>query len=276
MTIALERASKGNKMKVLFVGYGKMGSALGESWLQSGLISKLTAVDPGQATDVQAEVLKSLDELTEFDYDLVVAAVKPALASAALAAIPEQIWGSATLVSIMAGVSSSSLYLAIGGQAQVVRAMPNTAVSVNEGCTGLFSALPLALSAQDKITSLFSTVGKAFWVNSEELLHSVTAISGSGPAYYHLFSEALAVAGEALGLPTNIARELAAHTALGAAQLQVKFEFAFSDLREAVTSPNGTTAAAINIFERNEALRCLVMKATEAAHTRSIELAADS
>ncbi|MEX0295246.1 pyrroline-5-carboxylate reductase dimerization domain-containing protein [Pseudomonas putida] len=126
------------------------------------------------------------------------------------------------------------------------------------------------------MTRLFEAVGSASWVEHEGLLDTVTALSGSGPTYYHLFSEALAAAGVALGLSPELARPLAAQTALGAATLQTQPGADFVELRTAVTSPNGTTAAAIASFEQNEGLRRLVDAAMQAAHSRSQALSRES
>ncbi|NBA96559.1 pyrroline-5-carboxylate reductase [Pseudomonas sp. R5(2019)] len=264
-------------MNVLFLGYGKMGSALGEAWLSNGLVKRLVAVDPGRPQGVKAEVLGSAAELDETSaFDLIVVAVKPALAREAIVALPQPSLDGAIVVSIMAGVTCAELSAAAGLRAAVVRAMPNTPVMVNQGCTGLFSATLEDPARRKSLQTLFEAVGIAVWLEREAQLDAVTAISGSGPAYYHLFSEALADAGIALGLPAELARKLAAQTARGAAELQVQPQADFITLRQTVTSPNGTTAAAIAEFETEEKLRQLVKKAAQAARDRSIELSQPS
>jgi pyrroline-5-carboxylate reductase len=150
--------------------------------------------------------------------------------------------------------------------------MPNTPVLVNAGCTGLFTDTRLDEARRDFISRLFDSVGRSYWLEHESLLDAVTAISGSGPAYYHLFSEALAQAGVQLGLTPELALDLARQTALGAACQQTRQDANIIDLRTAVTSPNGTTAAAIDVFEQDQALRRLVGAATQAAYRRSREL----
>ncbi|WP_448092921.1 pyrroline-5-carboxylate reductase [Pseudomonas lini] len=262
-------------MNVLFLGYGKMGSALGEAWLASGLVQQVVALDPGQPHGVNAQVFTTVAALPTQAFDLVVIAVKPAMAASALATLPAQALEGAMLLSVMAGVTCASLNSAVGGKPPVVRAMPNTPVLVNAGCTGLYTDAQLTDLQRQRLSELFGAVGVAFWVDQESLLHSVTALSGSGPAYYHLFSEALAAAGVELGLPKALAEQLAAHTALGAAKLQCQPLADFVALREAVTSPNGTTAAAIGVFEADAGLRRLVSASTHAAHQRSVELSAD-
>jgi pyrroline-5-carboxylate reductase len=259
-------------MKVMFLGYGKMGSALGEAWLNTGLVEEVTAYDPGAPTGVQARIFSDLSQLPVQSFDLVVVAVKPNMAAQAISALPASALHGAILLSVMAGVTTVTLKNASGLSTPVVRAMPNTPVIVNAGCTGLYTDSDLG-ERRNELTRLFEEVGIACWVEEEEHLHSVTAISGSGPAYYHLFSEALAHAAEAMGLPEELAIRLAAHTALGAAKLQCQPNANFAELRTAVTSPNGTTAAAIDVFESNSSLRELVKSAADAARRRSVELA---
>jgi pyrroline-5-carboxylate reductase len=261
-------------MKVLFLGYGKMGSALGEAWLNTGLVDEVTAYDPGAPTGMPARIVSDLSELSTQAFDLVVVAVKPNMAVQAISALPASALQGAILLSVMAGVTSTTLQNAGGASIPVVRAMPNTPVMVNAGCTGLYTDADLGERRKD-LTRLFEEVGFACWVDKEDQLHSITAISGSGPAYYHLFSEALADAGEAMGLSGELAKRLAAHTALGAAKLQCQPNASFSELRKAVTSPNGTTAAAIDVFEKQRSLRELVKLSASAARQRSVELSQD-
>lgn len=261
-------------MKVLFLGYGKMGSALGEAWLNTGLVEEVTAYDPGAPSGMQALIASDLSQLPSHGFDLVIVAVKPNMAAQAISALPASALQGAILLSVMAGVTSATLKSASGGAIPVVRAMPNTPVMVNAGCTGLYTDSDIGQRRHD-LTRLFEAVGIACWVAEEEQLHAVTAISGSGPAYYHLFSESLADAGAAMGLPEELAKRLAGHTALGAAKLQCQPDASFEALRMAVTSPNGTTAAAIDIFEKQSSLRELVKTAAEAARQRSVELSQD-
>lgn len=260
-------------MKALFLGYGKMGSALGEAWLASGLVQEIVAIDPNTPDGLRARIIADAWTLPQQAFDLVVVAVKPAMAATAIAALPPSALKGATLISVMAGVTCKTLNAAVGGKVPVVRAMPNTPVLVNAGCTGLYSDAELPGNRREALGKLFGAVGVAFWVDEEAQLHSVTALSGSGPAYYHLFSEALAAAGVELGLPEDLARQLAAHTALGAARLQCEPGADFAALRQAVTSPNGTTAAAVGVFEADSKLRRLVSASARAAYQRSIELA---
>ena len=231
-------------LNALFLGYGRMGAALGEAWLGAGLVDGIDAVDPIRAQDVQARLYRQAADLPDTPYDLVV----------------------------MAGVPLQTLRASLPLERPVVRSMPNTAVMVRQGCVGLYADEDVSPALRQTISRLFDAVGRSFWVDDEAQLHAVTAISGSGPAYYHLFSEALADAGVNLGLPRELAKQLAAQTALGAATLQTQYDADFVALRQAVTSPNGTTHAAIEEFEQGQALRRLVDVAAAKAGQRSVEL----
>lgn len=264
-------------MNVLFMGYGRMGSALGDAWLQQGLVNTLTVVDPGLApAPLQGRFAQLSDVPAGLAFELIVLAVKPAYAISALAGLSDHQCAGATVVSVAAGVTEATLSAALGQRCPVVRAMPNTPVLVGAGCTCLYATGQLDAARRATIGQLFAAVGTACWVEQEQQLDAVTAISGSGPAYYHLFSEALAEAGIKLGLAPELARQLAAQTAFGAATLQHQPHADFTELRTAVTSPNGTTAAAIEVFETQQQLRHLVAQATCAAHRRSQALSQES
>ncbi|WP_043114903.1 pyrroline-5-carboxylate reductase dimerization domain-containing protein, partial [Pseudacidovorax intermedius] len=152
--------------------------------------------------------------------DLVVVAVKPAMAADALRALPADWLGQAVVVSVAAGVTVATLEAVLPLGTPVIRVMPNTPAMLRAGCTGLYAAPGVDEARREQVGALFATVGSAHWVDQESHIDLVTAISGSGPAYYHLFSEALAQAGVALGLAPELARALAADTAWGAAALQ--------------------------------------------------------
>ena len=223
-------------LNALFLGYGRMGAALGEAWLAAGLVDGIDAVDPLRAQDVKARIYRQAADLPATRYDLVVMAVKPAMAREALSALPASQLEKATVMSVMAGVSIDTLRAALPVQRPVVRSMPNTPVMVRQGCVGLYAGNDVSSTLRDTLTRLLNAVGRAFWVQNEDQLHAVTAISGSGPAYYHLFSEALADAAVQLGLPRDLARQLAAQTALGAATLQAQEGADFAELAKKYSS----------------------------------------
>lgn len=260
-------------MNILFLGYGKMGSALGEMWLSGKVAQKIVAIDPHASGLVyQADCLVDIECVQGTRFDVIVVAVKPNLVTDVLEKLSAEILSGACIVSLAAGVSVSSVESATATKVPIVRAMPNAAVQVNAGCTALYTNHPLADYRFELINKLFESVGKAFWLDKEEQLDAVTAISGSGPAYYHLFSEALADAAESLGLPASLSRDLVACTAYGAAKLQCLPEANLQMLRHTVTSPNGTTHAAIEVFEQDYALRELIIAASNAAYNRAREL----
>lgn len=262
-------------MKVLVVGYGFMGRALGDAWRQSGVAASVLAVDPAfteSTSNCFADFSQLLAAHGDARFDVVVLAVKPAVIRELLAAMPATLFAGGVVLSVAAGVRMSTLTAALPVGTPVARAMPNTPVAAAAGCTALFASPDLDASGRDCLTRLFRAVGVAFWLDSESQLDAVTAISGSGPAYYHLFSEALEQAALALDLPPGLAHALVANTAWGAATLQKTSEADFSALRTAVTSPHGTTAAAIAVLEAEPALRERVRAAVFAAHRRAHEL----
>jgi len=261
-------------MNVLFIGYGRMGSAMGEAWLANGLVDAVSAVDPHPQAGLRATLYPDLQAIAPQAFDLIVLAVKPDKVCSVAASLPDLICRDAVVICVAAGITSDALDHALARRCPVIRAMPNTPVLVNAGCTGLYADARLDATRRAQVGQLFDNVGRSYWLEQESLLDAVTAISGSGPAYYHLFSEALAQAGVLLGLPPQLALNLARQTALGAARQQTQENADLVELRTAVTSPNGTTAAAISVFEQNQALRQLIKTATQAAHARSQTLSA--
>lgn len=260
-------------MNVLFLGYGKMGSSIGEAWLSSGLVSSIHAVDPTPDKNCQAVMFEKTSDLPDHKYDLIIVAVKPAYVSSVLDLLSDDFYRGSFVVSVAAGIKFDTLRESVRNLCPVVRAMPNTPVSVNAGCTVLYADERFPSELHKLITGLFSVMGTSNWVEDEAMMDAVTALSGSGPAYYHLFTEALAQAGVKLGLPPELATSIAIQTAYGATCLQKQPCADLVALRETVTSPNGTTAAAVNIFETDNALRTLVLNAAISAHDRSKELA---
>lgn len=262
-------------MNALFIGYGSMGSAIGEAWLAKGLVAHLAAVVPSMKAATTATLYPSTSAVPATPFDVIVVAVKPAYACEVLEQLADACCQGAVVVSVAAGITSASLRQALGNRCPVVRAMPNMPVTIGAGCTALFGE-GLSAEQRTRIGKLFAAVGSANWVEREELMDAVTAISGSGTAYYHLFSEALTAAAVGLGLSPELASALVAQTAYGSASLQMQPGADFGQLRRAVTSPNGTTAAAIDVFEHDQGLRQLVDLAARAAHHRSQALSQDA
>lgn len=176
------------------------------------------------------------------------------------------------VVSVAAGITAPLLRTWLGERATLVRAMPNTPVAVSTGVTGLFTASPITAGQKKRVTALFENLGYVFWLNDENLMDAVTAVSGSGPAYVFLLAEAIQQAAGALGLDAHTARESVRQTLLGAARMLCTAEEDAAALRQRVTSPHGTTHAALEIFRQGDFFG-LTARAMQAACHRAGEMA---
>ncbi len=206
--------------------------------------------------------------------DVVVLAVKPQQVQAVATEIAETVQRTHPLiVSIAAGIREHNLEKWMGGDVAIVRCMPNTPALVQAGATGLHANSHVNARQKDMAESLLRAVGVAVWVESENLLDAVTAVSGSGPAYFFLLMEAMEAAGVALGLSADTARLLVEQTAFGAAKLALEADVGPGELRRRVTSPGGTTERAVEVFSQG-GFEQLVLQALRAAYERSIELSA--
>ena len=265
--------------KITFIGGGNMARAIYKGLLESGFPAEnIGVVDPSEIAQSAARasgLIRITEAATDADLsaDLIVLAVKPQITRIALSPLAQRVSSTTTVLSIIAGINSASLanLLGLPNDDAVVRSMPNTPALVGEGMTGLFSNSDQRAHGRILAERVMSAVGQCVWVNNESDLDLVTAISGSGPAYFFLFMESLADATVKLGLSPQTAHQLAVQTALGAAKLAQTSDDGLVKLRENVTSPGGTTEQAIKSFEASE-LRTIVMSATRAAKKRSIEL----
>jgi len=207
--------------------------------------------------------------------DIIVLAVKPQVIKSVaqeLAGIVAQ--QQPLVISIAAGIPASALGNWLGKSTAIVRAMPNTPAMVQSGAAALYANASVSEDQRSIAESILRAVGIVIWVDDEAQMDAVTALSGSGPAYFFLFMEALQLAGQELGLPKDSARLLALQTAFGAAKMALESNEDAATLRHQVTSPGGTTEHAIRTFQEG-ALEALVSKALLAAATRSRELAAE-
>lgn len=177
------------------------------------------------------------------------------------------------VVSIAAGITTAQLERWLGGGIAVVRCMPNTPALIGDGITGLYATAAVDAEGRDGAQALLGAVGRTVWIDDEALMDAVTAVSGSGPAYFFLMVEALQAAGEARGLPAQAAHDLAVYTAVGAARMLAETGESPAVLRQRVTSPGGTTQAALEAFEAG-GFRALVDRAVVAATVRGGELSA--
>jgi len=264
--------------KIGFIGGGNMASSL-----IKGLIASGQAAHSIWVSDINSEVLSALtgslgvnstannDELVNA-VDVVVLAVKPqGLADVAKSIAPLVQQKQPLIVSIAAGISQLSLQGWLGSDVAIVRCMPNTPALVLTGATALHANNQVTIEHKDLAENILRAVGLALWVDQESELDAVTAVSGSGPAYYFLLMEAMEKAALELGLSEQTARLLVQQTAFGAAKIALESDESPAQLRRRVTSPGGTTQRAIETFE-NGGFSELVAKALHAARDRSIEM----
>ncbi|ACO76567.1 pyrroline-5-carboxylate reductase [Azotobacter vinelandii CA] len=203
--------------------------------------------------------------------DLVVLAVKPQVMKSVCQALAAHLRPEQLIVSIAAGITCASLESWLG-ERPLVRCMPNTPALLRQGVSGLFANARVSAAQRQQAARLLGAVGLVLWLDEERLIDAVTAVSGSGPAYFFLLMEAMTAAGERLGLPHGSAVQLTLQTALGAARMATESGVDAAELRRRVTSPNGTTEAAINTFQAG-GFEALVQQALDAAARRSAELA---
>jgi len=262
---------------IVLVGAGRMGSALLEGWLRLGLDAKHVAVlEPEPSPQISAFVNRGLrlnpDLNSLGNVAAIVVALKPQVAPQALPALLPIVSASTVVVSIMAGRTLQFLAGALKETNALVRAMPNTPAAIGRGIT-VAVARNVTVEQRQLADRLLAATGSVEWVDDETLMDAVTAVSGSGPAYVFLLAEALAQAGGASGLPPQLAAKLARETVAGSGELLHRSPLDAAALRENVTSPGGTTAAALAVLMAKDGLSPLMAKAVAAATKRSRELA---
>ena len=201
-----------------------------------------------------------------------VVAIKPQVLKGEAATLAGFAQSGALMISIAAGTSIAALTQAWGRKARIIRAMPNTPGAIGQGISGMYAAKGVTVADRKRAVSLLSALGETVWVSKEALIDSVTAVSGSGPAYLFLMAEALTEAGVAEGLPRDQAEKFARATVSGAGALLAADKSPASALREAVTSPGGTTAAALHVLMAEDGLMALMKRAVRAARKRAQEL----
>lgn len=263
---------------ILLVGCGKMGGAMLDGWLACGLPPSAVIDRHRDSLPAPHILVPSLDDLpADFLPDIIILAVKPQKADATLEILARR-FARATLLSVMAGrsiASLSSVYTAAAeGAAPVfIRAMPNTPSTLGAGMTGLYAPPAATPEQKQQCDSLMRAVGETVWVETEQQIDAVTGISGSGPAYVFLLAELLEKAGVEQGLPQATARTLARATLYGAGQMLHSLPTDADELRRNVTSPGGTTAAALGVLMAPDAWPASTSQAVAAAVRRAGELA---
>lgn len=265
--------------KIAFIGGGNMTTSLIGGLLAAGSPHRLLVCEPDSAKcrelEQQFEIKTSSDNRAALASDVVVLAVKPQLLQTVCRDLASHIEAQAPLfVSIAAGVRSADIERWLGGERSLVRCMPNTPALVQCSATALLANPRVSPGQKHLAEQIMQAVGLALWIESEDQLDAVTAISGSGPAYFFLLMEAMQIAGEELGLSTSTARALTLQTALGAAVMASQSKTDTATLRARVTSKGGTTEQAILSFEK-AGLRTIVKQAVDAACHQSRQLAKD-
>jgi len=241
--------------KFVFIGGGNMASCLIGGMLANGVAKdEITVAEPNAAA---RQTLADLHGISTTENNLsaaasaevIVLAVKPQVMSAVATHLATALKHNPVVISIAAGIPISALENWLGTDVTLIRAMPNTPAMVQAGATGLYANRPLNSEEKKPIETIFDAVGYTCWVTEEKLIDAVTAVSGSGPAYFFLVYESMQKVGQELGLDATVVAELTIHTALGAARLALASDKTASELRQQVTCPGGTTQAAIECFQ---------------------------
>ena len=261
--------------KISFIGGGNMAQALISGLVSCGVKpSLITVADPSSEAREQlaAKGLNTVDPTADakaavIDVDIVVLAVKPQVMKAVVSGFAD-VLDKQLVISVAAGLSTALLSNMLGGYSNIVRAMPNTPAMIQMGATGLYGTDDISAEQKQLATAVMQASGLVMWVDNEEHMHAVTAVSGSAPAYMFYFIEAIIDGAVALGLDKEQASALAMQTMLGSAKMALGSEDAPSELRRKVTSPNGTTQAAIESMQANNISRQIV-EAMQACYDRS-------
>lgn len=270
--------------KIIFIGGGNMAQALISGLLGRGTDAQdITVSDP--SADIRAQLaekgLLSVDPVNDAEgakkavqaADVVILAVKPQVMKAVVAAFAE-VLDKQLVISVAAGLSTESLSAMLQGYSTIVRAMPNTPAMIQMGATGLYAGVDITEEQRQLAYEVMAASGLAMWVETEEQMHAVTAVSGSAPAYFFYFIESLIDGAMALGLDRKQASALAMQTAMGAAQMSISSEDTPAELRRKVTSPNGTTQAAVESMQANQ-IGEHIQQAMQACYERSQAISAE-
>lgn len=269
-----------NKTVIGFIGAGNMAYALIKGLLSNGFDAKNINVSDSneellinRQSELKITTYSDNNSLLD-NSDIVVFAVKPQVLSIVCLQLKNKVKPNHLFVSIVAGIRGNDINRWLGGNFALVRTMPNTPALFQSGVTGLFANDLVSNQQKELVTSILSSVGKCFWVDDEKLIDAITAISGSGPAYFFLLMQSITQAATALGLDEKTANSLSIQTSLGASLMATKSGKDSKTLRKEVTSPNGTTQAAIESFQ-DQNFEGIVAAATRAAYDRARELSND-
>ncbi len=266
--------------RIILAGAGNMGFAMLKGWLDGGIVApaEVAVVEPDEALrtragETGARGFAGADALpADVAPELIVLAVKPQVIRAALDGYKRFGNGATVFLSVAAGTPISLFTAVLGAETPVIRCMPNTPAAIGKGMLATFANARVSKEAQGFVARLLGASGVVTALPREELMDAVTAVSGSGPAYLFLFIECLEAAARDAGLPPDTAAILARQTVWGSASLAAESPHPPAELRRQVTSPNGTTAAALSVLMGEDGLEGLLSRAVEAARERSVEL----
>lgn len=260
-----------SKPHILLVGCGKMGGALLRGWLTADSADRITVLEPNElpVSDARITHIRTANDITAVD--MVVLAVKPQILGDVCAMVQPHIKAATPILSIAAGQTTAAIEQYFHKDQPIIRAMPNLPAAIGEGMTAAYANIS-GTAHKEMVGLLLKAVGDNVWLDMENQMDAVTAISGSGPAYIFYLIEALTAAAEKLGLPAATASRLARQTVIGAAALaKADEDKSAGTLRENVTSPKGTTDAALSVLMDGR-WQEILNEATARAKTRSEEL----
>lgn len=267
-------------MRIGFIGGGNMATALiGSLFASRHSVDRIQVAEPNAAA---REYLQRRWPVTCYErasgaikgMDAIVLAVKPQVLPMVLSEIEGLVTDEQLIISIVAGIPTSHIAERLKSNSPIVRTMPNTPALIGLGITGMYARVNCTLAQRELTQNLMECAGEVVWLDKENLLDVVTAVSGSGPAYFYYLVECLRNAGTSLGLPSDVAAKLALHTAYGASALAVQSDTDVAELRQRVTTPGGTTEAAMEQLNAGR-FDLLIDSAIEAATRRGQELADD-
>lgn len=267
-----------SELKLLLIGCGKMGSAMLEGWIKGGVEPhNVTVIDPHATktafSDKCANILNDHSELEDTDFDICFIAVKPQVFREVVSNYKKVVRKGCVFVSVAAGITTKTIKECLGENARVIRVMPNLPATIKEGISGIFSDKNVSFEQTKSVIDILECNGEVIEVSSEDDIDKITAISGSGPGYIFLFIEAMEKIAMEYGFDETNAKLLSSQTVFGSAKLAKNSEISASELRQNVTSPGGTTEAALKmLMDEKEGLQSLLKKAIDSARDRSKEL----
>ena len=266
-----------NRPKIAFIGAGNMAKAIIGGLVEEGFLrADISASGPRIETLVKVAdefgiAISTDNAATAAKADVIILAVKPQILKEVALALRDSLGHKPLIISVAAGITTQSLANWLGEDQAIVRCMPNTPSQLRAGASGLFANAHVSPAQRSHANSILGAVGIVQWLDEEKLLNAVTAVSGSGPAYFFLMMEAMIDAGEKMGLSRDCATELTLQTALGAAMLAKESSCDVAELRLRVMSPKGTTEQAILSFEKDD-IRAIYLRAMQACSNRAEEL----